>query len=135
VLATPSATPMQRIRAVPAVSSGRCGALFSTPALGAVSSGSRHHLAKVRVAGSNPVVRSNVIAGQRPFGAAVLVSKRQHEGAGPRLGRGRFADGAPEPRVEGLGEFATRLGEQVPVAVGGDADRGVRETFCDEQEL
>jgi hypothetical protein len=57
-LATPLATPIQRIPAVPAVSSSERNSLTSTPAVPAVSSGSVHHLAKVRVAGSNPVVRS-----------------------------------------------------------------------------
>jgi hypothetical protein len=42
--ATPSATPMQRSRPVPAVSSGEGAPLTSTQAVGAVSSGSRHHL-------------------------------------------------------------------------------------------
>src|ERR671919_84323 len=56
-LATPSATPMQR-----------------TPAVRAVSSGSRRHLAKVRVAGSSPVVRSLKVQVTRPFRAPDLRS-------------------------------------------------------------
>jgi hypothetical protein len=52
-LATP-ATPVERTRAVPAVSSGNRGVRMSTPAVGAVSSGTRHHLAKARVADSSP---------------------------------------------------------------------------------
>jgi hypothetical protein len=59
---------MQRSPAVPAGSSGERPAPTSTPAVAAVSSGSWHHLAKVRVAGSSPVVRSNVTVRQRPFG-------------------------------------------------------------------
>ena len=51
---------MQRLQAVPPVSSGRRATLISTPAVPAASSGNRHHLAKVRVAGSNPVVRSKL---------------------------------------------------------------------------
>ena len=73
-LATPSATPMQRSPAVPAVSSGRRTSLISTPAVGAVSSGSRRHLAKVRVAGSSPVVRSLKVQVTRPFRAPDLRS-------------------------------------------------------------
>src|SRR5918996_6640545 len=96
---------------------GRAGAILG--GLADVAQLVEHHLAKVRVAGSNPVVRSNSFPHQRPLGAAVRVRERQHEGVGPRLGRGRFAGGAPEARVEGPGELAARFGEQVPIAVGG----------------
>ena len=61
--ATPIATPLERLPAVPPFSSGEQVPLTSTPAAAAVSSGGRHYLAKVRVAASSPVVRSKVLVG------------------------------------------------------------------------
>jgi hypothetical protein len=48
-LATPPATPSQRVLAVPPVSSGERNPLTWTPAVPAVSSGRVHHLANVRI--------------------------------------------------------------------------------------
>ena len=65
--ANPFAHPIHRIPAFGAVSSGTGGDVTRTGAVQAASSGARNHLAKVRVAGSNPVVRSKS-AGQRVSG-------------------------------------------------------------------
>src|SRR5215217_1082528 len=61
------AIPTQRVPAVAAASSGERAPPTSTPAVGVVYSGNRLHLAKVRVAGSSPVVRSNESARHTRF--------------------------------------------------------------------
>ena len=59
--ATPVATQLGRIRAGAADTSGTAGPLTWTGAVEAVSGGDRNHLAKVRVAGFESVVRSKKV--------------------------------------------------------------------------
>ncbi len=67
-VATRSATPMQRTGAVAAGSTGELDWLTWTPVVAAVSSEVGVHLAKVRVAGSNPLVRSKSLLPVRRAG-------------------------------------------------------------------
>ena len=92
-----SATPMEQIRAVPAVFSGTRGAYVSTPAVGGVSSGSRHHFAKARVAGSSPVVRFNVLHTRRRRGSAPGPQRATHPARRTPAGRAEPGVGDDRP--------------------------------------
>jgi len=85
----------------------------STSAVGVVSSG-RLHLAKVRVAGSSPVVRSNESDTRRPRAGEPAPN-------GPRHRREHTRQGAQRPVPEAQGQPNGGDDEYVSVAVDGDA--------------